>query len=50
MRKCKWNGLLLLALLSAGLLAVSCNDNSCPDGMHEQKLQDGSTICVPDDN
>ncbi|MCP4457751.1 MAG: hypothetical protein GY816_06965 [Cytophagales bacterium] len=41
----------LLGLLLIGVMVFlnACGDSSCPDGMHEIKTQDGSTICVPDD-
>jgi hypothetical protein len=37
---------LIVILLFIGL-AESCGKKSCPDEMHEQKLPDGTTICVP---
>jgi len=40
--------LLGLILLAAMAFLNACGDSSCPDGMVEQKLQDGSTICVPE--
>lgn len=28
---------------------ASCSgDNDCPEGMHEETLNDGTVICVPD--
>ncbi len=38
----------LIFVISFLSLVCACKKTSCPDGMHQVKLENGSTICVPD--
>ncbi len=38
---------ILAILLAFGIFLSGCEKRACPEGMHEQRLKDGTTICVP---
>ncbi len=40
----------IAAVFFISLLSVvcACKKTSCPEGMHQEKLDNGKTICVPD--
>lgn len=38
---------ILVVLLNLGLFLSGCEKRACPEGMHELRLKDGTTICVP---
>lgn len=41
--------LIILFLTTVLIISVNaCGKKECPDGMHEVKLPDGTTICAPD--
>lgn len=37
----------VLALFAAIIFASGCGKQGCPEGMHEETIQGGQTICVP---
>lgn len=40
---------IVVTVFGAVLLISGCEKKGCPDGMHEETIAGGSTICVPDD-
>lgn len=38
---------IVIVLFVSGICLSGCEKKACPEGMHEQRLKDGTTICVP---
>lgn len=38
---------IIVVLLVSGICLSGCKKRACPEGMHELRLKDGTTICVP---
>ncbi|MBB6236548.1 hypothetical protein HDC90_001160 [Pedobacter sp. AK013] len=37
----------VVILLVSTICLCGCEKKACPEGMHELRLKDGTTICVP---
>ncbi len=38
---------IVVVLFVSVICLFGCEKRACPEGMHEQRLKDGTTICVP---